>query len=272
MADLHQIFGAILRDIAKARFSADLYSRSIARYYESSDLLRKFPVPRADIDEVDIDLKFSISDVQTSGVNNESQEANSAVLFERAVDRLVSIFLNIAYERERDDTSLRETREKYVSKGFGSRFLRVEARLTTLRYFIDSYPDFIDDAGNFKIAEVLKNLERPFRWALEQYAHDEYRDPGEPRTQMKSDLHGVTQGVVDTPQIKQAVEAMEEPLRRIWAQNSDARLEILVEGSQLAQLTDAAISSVRVKAVVKNMIWTEVVVDQYTRQHALTSE
>ena len=272
MADLHQILGAILRDLAKARFSADLYSRSIARYYEANDLLRKFPVPRADVDEVEIDLKFSIADVLSSEVNNESQEANSAVLFERTVERLVSTFLKLAYDREQADISLRDTRLKYVTKGFGSNFLRVEARLNTLRYFIESYKDLIDDAGNFDVVRALADLERPFRWALEQFAHDGYREDSDLRREMKTALSGITQPVVDTDDIRQAVEAMKEPLKSIWAGNSDSRLEILVEGSQLTQLGDAAISSIKVKAVVRNMIWTEVVVDNYTTRHALTPE
>ena len=66
MADLQQIVGAILRDLAKARFSSDIYSRSIARYYENDLLLRRFSVPRADIEEVEVDLKFSIAEVTAS--------------------------------------------------------------------------------------------------------------------------------------------------------------------------------------------------------------
>ena len=273
MADLHQIFGAILRDLAKARFSSDLYSRSVARYYEADDLLRKFPVPRADIDEVEIDLKFSISDVSSSEVNHESREANSAILFERTVERLVSTFLNVAYDREREDDKVRDARTKYVSKGFGSKFVRIECRINALRYFIESYRDLIDDAGNFDIKQALGDLERPFRWALEQYAFDEYRPNGEPRQEMKSTLREVvTQPAVEDPQIRAAVESLAEPLKGIWAHNSDSRLDILVEGSQLAQLTEGAISSVKIKGVVKNMIWNEVVVDEYTKRHALTPE
>lgn len=273
MADLHQIFGAILRDLAKARFSADLYSRSVSRYYEADDLLRKFPVPRADIDEVDIDLKFSISEVSSSVVNHESREANSALLFERTVERLVSTFLNVAYDRERNDDSIRDTREKYVGKGFGSKFVRIECRINTLRYFIESYRDLIDDAGNFDVKKALADLERPFRWALESFAFDEYRPGGEPRDEMKNKLRDIVTGpVIKHDDLVTAVRAMEDPIKSIWAQNNDSRLEILVEGSQLAQLTEGAISSVKIKAVVKNMIWTEVVVDEYTKRHALTPE
>ncbi|MEO1201671.1 MAG: hypothetical protein AAFX10_03115 [Pseudomonadota bacterium] len=273
MADLQQIFGAILRDLAKARFSSDLYSRSVARYYEANDLLRKFPVPRADIEEVDIDLKFSITDVTASDVDHESQEANSSVLFERTVERLVSTFLNLAYEREVENPELAETRQRYVQKGFGSGFVRVECRINLLRYFIESYRDLIDDEGNFNTQRALDSIERPFRWALEHFAFDEYRPNGPLRQEMKERIAtDITAPVARDDRIRAAVQSLEAPLKGIWKQNSDARLDVLVEGSQLSQLAEGAVSTVRVKAVVKNMIWTEVVVDEYTKRHALTPE
>lgn len=272
MADLQQIVGAILRDLAKARFSADLYSRSIARYYENDYLLRKFPVPRADVEEVEIDLKFSIAGAPESEVNNESQEANAAVLFERSVERLVATFLDIARARNEAEEDFRETWWKYLTKGFNSTALRIDMRQKVLRYFIESYTHMIDDAGNFDAALALAELERPFRWAMEQYAKEIYSQSEEAESEMKQALRNLIQPIVDDAAIKKAMEAMAKPIKTIWHGNSDTRLEILVEGSQLSQLSEAAISSVKVKAVVRNMIWTEVKVGERTTRHVLTSE
>jgi len=272
MADLQQIFGAILRDLAKARFSSDLYSRSISRYYEGDYLLRKFPIPRADVDEVEIDLKFSISDVLRSDTNRESQEANAAVLFERSTERLVSTFLSVAGQREQQDPALRKRRTQYVDKGYGSTVLRIEMRQKVLRYFIESYTHFIDDDGNFNVDNALADMERPFRWAMEQYAKDAFREDRDAAGEMSAALREMIQPVIASDDIKKAVAAMSAPLKSIWKDSSDARLEILVEGGQLAQLSEAAISSVKIKAVVRNLIWTEVKVDEKTTRHALTSE
>jgi hypothetical protein len=82
----------------------------------------------------------------------------------------------------------------------------------------------------------------------------------------------ITDPVAKDDKIRAAVQSLEAPLKSIWEKNSDARLNVLIEGSQLSQLAEGAISTVRVKAVVKNMIWTEVVVDEYRKQHALTPE
>jgi len=272
MADIQQILGALLRDLAKARFSADLYSRSIARYYENDYLLRRFPIPRADVEEVEIDLKFSIAEILASEANHESQEANAAVLFERAVERLVSTFLNVAGAREQKEPSLREQRTQYVDKGFGSTVLRIEMRQKVLRYFIESYTYFIDDEGRLHTDKVLEHLERPFRWAMEQYANESYREDPQASGEMKRALFDIVQPVIETTDMKRAVEAMAEPLKTISRGNSDVRMEVMVEGSQLAQLGEAAISSIKIKAVVRNLIWNEVKVDKYTTRHALTSE
>ena len=63
MSQLNQILGAILRDIAQARVTSDMYSRDVSKYYERDSLLRLFPIPRAEIKEVEINLNFSIKDV-----------------------------------------------------------------------------------------------------------------------------------------------------------------------------------------------------------------
>jgi hypothetical protein len=272
MADLQQVVGAILRDLAKARFSADLYSRSISRYYENDYLLRRFPVPRADVDEVEIDLKFSIAAVPDSAVNRESQEANAAVLFERSVERLVATFLDIAGQRELADEALGELRRKYISKGFASTVLRIEMRQKVLRYFIESYTHLIDDEGKFNVDMALADLERPFRWAMEQYINDGLATTEESEREMKQALFTLVKPVVASADMKKVVAAMAAPVKAIWQGNSDARLEVMIEGGQLSQLGPAALSSVKIKAVVRNMVWTEVKVGDRETRHALTSE
>lgn len=274
MADLQQIVGAILRDLAKARFSADLYSRSISRYYENDYLLRRFPVPRADVEEVELDLKFSIAGVPDSEVNHESQEANAAVLFERSVERLVATFLDIARARNESDQAFNDTWWKYLTKGFNSTALRIEMRQKVLRYFIESYTHLINDEGRFNADLALQELERPIRWAMEPYAKEEYTaSPGsDAEQQMKRDLRAMVLPLMKEDDIRQAVTAMTPAIETIWQGNSDARLEVMIEGGQLSQLSDAALSSVKIKAVVRNMVWTEVKVGDRTTRHALTSE
>jgi hypothetical protein len=83
MAELDQVLGAILQNITQARFASDVYSRDVSRYYEQDALLRRFPVPRAEIDEIDVDLRFVITGANAGAVG-ANHEASTAQAFSRA--------------------------------------------------------------------------------------------------------------------------------------------------------------------------------------------
>lgn len=60
MSNLSKVVGAILRDITAARSQADLQAREISRLYAADDILRYFPVPRAEVQDIRIELKFAV--------------------------------------------------------------------------------------------------------------------------------------------------------------------------------------------------------------------
>ena len=268
MADLQQVVGAILRDLAKARFGTDLYSRSIARYYENDYLLRKFPVPRADVEEVEIDLKFSVAEIQGSDVNTEGREANVAVLLERTVEKLVATFLDLSRAQvDGDADGLGADLKATMTKGFGSAALRIELRQKGLRYFIESYTHLIDPDGGFDADLALKELRRPFRWGLEEYRSED-ADPD----RMGKALDQIIDDVFQRKEFVDTVRSLADPIKSIWQSNYDARLDVEVQGDRLAQFSEKAISSVKIKAVVRNLVWTEVKVDERKYRHTLTSD
>ena len=275
MADLQQIVGAILRDLAKARFGSDLYSRSIARYYENDYLLRKFPVPRSEIEEVEIDLKFSISDILDSDVNAESREANVAFMLERTVERLVATFLDVGrqlMEKPEHGQIARKLADD-LSKGFNSATIRIELRQGVLRYFIESYTYLISNDGRFNHELALTELKRPFRWSLYNYRKQRVDDEGEPEHRALIDaLDGLYTLVAKDEAFIEVVKSLEGSIANIWQKSHDARLEVEVDGHKLAEMSDAAISSLRIKAVVRNHVWTEVKVGDRETQRSLTSE
>ncbi|PWG64936.1 hypothetical protein [Sediminicurvatus halobius] len=267
MADLQQVIGALLRDLAKARFASDLYSRSIARYYEGDFLLRKFPVPRADIAEVEVDLKFSITEVKASDVNTEGREANVAFLLERSVEELVATYLDLArdYSAQHPDTGTEL--ERVMSKGFNSTVLRIELRQHILRYFIESYTHLIRADGSFDAETALRGLRQPMFWAHANHLRD-----GVAPEALNTPLDPVLDFALQHDDFRSVVTGLDAPIREIWHQNSDVRLEVDINGHTLAQLQEAAISSIRVRAEVRNSVWTEVKTGPYSYQRSLTPE
>jgi hypothetical protein len=64
MAKLKQVIGAILCDINRARAISDAYSRDLKASYREDPFLKLLDVPRTDIKEMTIDLKFSIKQLK----------------------------------------------------------------------------------------------------------------------------------------------------------------------------------------------------------------
>lgn len=276
MADLQQIIGAILRDLAKARFASDLYSRSIARYYEGDFLLRKFPVPRADISEVEIDLKFSITDVGDISVNAEGREANVAFLLERTVEQLVATYLDEARNVTRDDSNVENQLRELMAKGFNSTALRIQLRQNILRYFIESYTHLISANGEFDVPAALEGLRQPMFWAHETYLNKATVETPEQLKELRQRLDAPFNQIFDKVRASQGfrnvVQSLVEPIRNLWQAHHDAQLGIEVNGHVLAQLQQAAISSIRIKAEVRNSMWTEVKVGEHRYERSLTPE
>ena len=59
---LSDVLGAILKDVTESRHLSDKYSRDLSRNYEIDDILKTYPVPRTEIKELDIDLKFAFKE------------------------------------------------------------------------------------------------------------------------------------------------------------------------------------------------------------------
>ncbi|TND09903.1 MAG: Uncharacterized protein FD123_831 [Bacteroidetes bacterium] len=57
---LAQLFSAFLAQVAEARMNADQYSAEISKQYLKDDILRHFSVPRLDIENLTVDMKFAI--------------------------------------------------------------------------------------------------------------------------------------------------------------------------------------------------------------------
>jgi hypothetical protein len=64
VAELNDVLGAILRDVAQARVISDLYSRNVSLEYRQDEVLSGFPVPRVEVTETSIDLKFAVNKIE----------------------------------------------------------------------------------------------------------------------------------------------------------------------------------------------------------------
>lgn len=269
MADLQQLIGAILRDLAKARFASDLYSRSVARYYENDFLLRRFPIPRSEIEEAELELKFAIADVRDNAVNTETREANIAFVLERTVEELVAIFLDCAsvFVDHPDQRGIKDELHDKLSKGFNSIAMRIELRQLALRYFIDSYTHLIGLKGQFDYEMALKGLHSPFFWGITNY-----RKEGVSLSDLNAPVDAVINAVFAREEFTEVLKDLAGPIQQIWQDNHDARLEVEVSGDRLMHLGEGTLSTLKLKMSVRNHMWTEVKTEEHRSTRVLTSE
>lgn len=269
MADLQQIVGALLRDLTKARFSSDIYSRSIARYYENDPLLRRFPVPRADIEEIDIQLKFSILGIETNDINTEGREANIAFILERSVEKLISTYLDLAaqFVSEPENEATRQGLYDTLDKGFRSSSLRVALRQTAFQYLIESYPHLINADGKLDTETIIRDIQYPFIWA-----HLRFLKSGADTTTARKYITTVIEHAFNHNDFKRIIDGLSSTISDIWKSNYDASLIVELDGHKLAQMNDLAVSSLHIKMQIKNSVWNEVKVAEHQYQRTLTPE
>lgn len=72
MAELTQVLGAILKDVAQSRVISDSFSRDISVEYANDPILVSFPVPRVEIRQASIQLQFAVNAVQQKKLDTDS--------------------------------------------------------------------------------------------------------------------------------------------------------------------------------------------------------
>ncbi len=241
MAELNQIIGALLRDVAQARFSSDLYSRNISRYYEQNSLLRRFPVPRAEIEEIEFEIKFALSGVDFRGDSGEGREAQLALFFERQSNAVASHVINQAAR------SARSLNKIGLAGELSRESFRIDLRQDILRYLMNNYPHLIDAHGNLD----QKMAQDGLRQVIEQALDDRMARAG-------AKNQPLAEKIAEQVDVKAILDQIAKDLHSVWRQDGDCRVLTEISGSALSELPAGAISTLKIKAGLRNYNWTQV--------------
>ena len=102
MAKLSEILGGILKDVMAARTTADYLSRDLLETYQKDPVMALMPVPRVTIRQLDLSLKFAVSE-HTPSRFDEIDESKVKALFVKELKR--AAFVPV-YERALTDRNL----------------------------------------------------------------------------------------------------------------------------------------------------------------------
>lgn len=264
MAELHQIIGAILRDISKARFSSDIYSRDIARCYEQDPLLRRFPSPRSEIEQVEIDLKFSIMNVAFEPSQTESREATAAVVFAHYANKIAEVVITkaVALIGQSPETGTGKWVER-AKRWIDSIPFKIDVQQDVLHYLMDGYSSLINPDGQIDLevisngvkAVVSKTFVRELK-GLEDYLSE--RDEKEWLEGEPEDLSALTKSIIDAIDLTAQFATLKTDIQELWTRRGDCRVEVDVSADKLSHMQESTISTVKIKTVVRNYVWTQI--------------
>jgi hypothetical protein len=255
MPDLSHIIGAILRDIAQARFAADVHSRDISRYYEQDALLRRFPIPRADIGEVEIALKFAIGTVSADPARLEGIETALGPILSRFSSGLASKFFDSLFavlNPEQADQAIptegalpEPTRQRLHRAG--SRIYLQQDLLLSLEQMREGmvWRGRLDDAALEGLRGVLAKT-MAFLFEESELAPER--------------LVGLREAVVGRMDLGAEFRALQEKIQAAQAagERGGYRVDVHVDGATLQQTAESAISSLTLKVEMRNYLWSQV--------------
>ncbi len=263
MPKLHQIVGTILRDIAQSRVYSDIYSYEVSVHYEKDSLLRQFPVPRTEITELELDLKFAFSDrlgeaetdqdgIQRIGIFRTQTNFLSRYLLQDAVKYTEQV-LGFAWENQHTEKekanweNLKKALlwkqhenkvQQIIVEYFEQDFKRTEGKSSTLKYDMD-----VPKAEKELSAKVQEYL----------YSNDEINKRIEQVDKSKETLSQMIESKIHRDLVK-----IEEEVEFMMNMVGAASPEVDITVEKLIDLPPEIISTVKITTGVRNYLWTKI--------------
>lgn len=257
MAQLHDVVGAILRDIAQSRVTSDLYSREVSRYYEEDSLLRLFPIPRTDIKEVEIDLNFGISDVRKDPTREEDKQVYISRMIQRYSDKLTDQIFESLKGSSLSKVGKNSTWQQ-MANALDTVDNRSNIKFGIINFFESNLSVLITE--NSEVNEDENNISLSIN-----------KEPAESGLMSIIERNLLNDEEVKTFLAEEELEnSLENSLERGLEEQLDAMdtdlnfelqayaLDITTKVSEMADMPENSISSIKIVAEVRNYVWSQV--------------
>ena len=184
--ELSQLVGAIIRDVAKARVQADQYSHFLSdKYKEKEDnggQLVAFPVPRAEISDVEVKFKFAVSKIKEVLDPIETKKFFFKKVLEKYTNLLTNEYFSVAQKililSPKDLLFYRESIRKSIIDWLETNFecelknkeiVITEHKAIVIKELTDSKQDIIKDRLiEMLTLELIKIIENKHQIFIEQ--------------------------------------------------------------------------------------------------------
>ncbi|MTI32112.1 hypothetical protein [Xanthovirga aplysinae] len=154
LISLREVLGAVLKEVSDSRFLSDKYSRELSRVYQQDDIMKVFPVPRSEIKELDLELKFAFDEVKKEPYRAEVLDRRIKHIFQ-LYDNLVknTIIQSILNFYQKDDFQVlrKEHADEWenICQKLQSNALGIQLEKLINEYFLWGYKRWMDYAVTF---------------------------------------------------------------------------------------------------------------------------
>ena len=253
---LSRVVGALLIDLAAAQDVANEYSSQLALKYkkysdEMSEVLSNFNVPNGALKEVELELRFAVSNV-------EARESRSNLV------AAIEIFHRYAREATQKAVALLsrfiETTTMLINGEFRQEWDKIRENINSQRFMtylteqvtkklLQQRDRLLNDDGSLKQAEIRGAIADVFEHQLQ--GHEDLKTRLGPESQAGQELRNQYRQMMDT-----LFEDFEDAAQLSRASSVIPSLDIIVSPERLQDLPCEIVSSLRIKAELANYQWT----------------
>lgn len=289
MAEFHHIIGALLKDITQARALSDRYSQEVSRYYQGDEQLNLFPIPRTEVDNVQLHLKFVIKQAeQYKYLSNQHINIVKSVFTNYAIhianhwlsflnETMIDVMQNFFADIPADQRSVTLPEVERVCRHFLHNNLYIIIEYVVYkRPLFNRYGITADGVSNdpyHKLASYLYMMVRQLiKDKVEQHLGTEawVNNHDAMATHIAYEGHPNIQTKVHT--VREILIEMEGDIDYHFEELSSQTIRVTMEGDKLKTLPSEVASSVKVGAIINNYVWSETVAEDGTVNQVLIRE
>ncbi|GAB4574498.1 MAG: hypothetical protein Kow0077_21370 [Anaerolineae bacterium] len=242
MAELTQVLGAILKDVAQSRVISDLFSRDASLQYAQDPILVNFPVPRVEIKEASIQLKFAVNAVEEAPVDTDSlTQAGITQLADDLSTRMYAVLVEESEKREDLEAFLEEQGIDLPALVSDVVVRQVKANPQMVATALGSKPQVLAKKLDAEVLNALRGHEA--LWAMLRKT-----------TRVRDLREQITANTL--PSVNRFVEDVAGAISAAGRQA--LHVDVAVTREELADLPDVVLSHVSIVTEIRNYEWTEV--------------
>ena len=240
MAEVKNLLGAILRDIAEARVTSDLFSRDVGLEYLNDDVLRTLSVPRVDMKEATVRLRFAVDSLETQEADPDKTIKRLAA--ERASPLAREIVNLVVDGHPKRDEVVAVIRRKQIDlqELLSRRLVAVLSDLALVRSAIEGDPQALAQAIQEQLQAAL----------TEDVDLKKLLVPSRSDRRLATTVQKSSEIVIGDMLERTKLELGTDKRREL-------KLNLAVSRGQLAEVPEAIISEISVVVEMRNYVWNE---------------